>query len=66
MASTYHLADKALDGQLAQRLEEMRANGATYDQLATYFDGLGISVSRETIRKWVAIAAGTATAGTAA
>lgn len=48
----YPLADKALDGQLAARLRDGRAEGLSYYELRDELRKQGIAVSHETVRRW--------------
>lgn len=50
--STYELIDRILDGRLAVELRKQRESGATYDEMVVTFGTRGISVSRETLRRW--------------
>ena len=59
MASTpsgtiFALADRILDGELAERLKQWRAERprASYDDIARRLEAHGIEVSRETVRRW--------------
>ena len=52
--SSFHLVDRILDGQLAEFLNEARANGQSFETIArdlyTQFD---IEISSHAIRRWV-------------
>lgn len=52
MASNFDLADRVLDGKLAEHLREQRDAGATLDEMAQHFAAMGVKVSRETLRRW--------------
>lgn len=52
MASIFEIVDRALEGQLAQRLRDLRADGKSIDQITDIFTADGFDVSRETIRRW--------------
>jgi len=49
----YLLADHILEGRLEPELRRMRAEGITLDDMARHFNGRGIPLSRETVRRWV-------------
>lgn len=51
--SRFELVDQLLGGKLAQILNELRTDGVSYDDMARHFEGLGVPVSRETLRRWV-------------
>lgn len=51
--SRHELIDQLLDGKLTQILTDLRAQNVSYDDMARHFEGLGVSVSRETLRRWV-------------
>lgn len=50
--SRFDLVDQLLKGQLAKRLQRARKEGTSYDDLAREFAAQGITVSRETLRRW--------------
>lgn len=51
--SRFELVDQLLDGKLAEILGELRGRDVSYDDMARHFEGLGVAVSRETLRRWV-------------
>lgn len=55
MAQTprHELVDQVLDGKLTEILTGLRAKDVSYDDMARHFEGLGVQVSRETLRRWV-------------
>lgn len=55
MAQTprHELVDQLLDGKLVAILTDLRARDVTYDDMVRHFEGLGVLVSRETLRRWV-------------
>lgn len=53
VASIFEIVDRALDGGLADRLRELRADGKSIDQITEIFAADGYHVSRETIRRWM-------------
>lgn len=48
----FQFVDRALGGQLEQRLRERRAERASYDDIARELHGEGLPVTGETVRKW--------------
>lgn len=50
----YPLADKALDGSLAERLRGYRDDGLSFYAIRDALRDLGIAVSHETVRRWCA------------
>lgn len=48
----YPLANKALDGKLAARLSQGRAEGLSFYDLRDELRDQGIAVSHETVRRW--------------
>lgn len=48
----FPLVDKALDGQLIDRLTAWRSAGVSYDAIARELHAEGVAVSGETVRKW--------------
>lgn len=52
MARSFDLANLAFKGRLAQQLEAWRDEGATLDIMAERLRAKGVSVSRETVRRW--------------
>lgn len=50
----YDWADRLLDGNLADTLREMRADGLTIDQVVDALRDKDVEVSRETVRRWLA------------
>lgn len=50
----FELVDRILGGQLAAELRRLKAENVTYDDMVDVFAERGISVSRETLRRWVA------------
>jgi hypothetical protein len=51
--SRHELVDQVLGGKLVEILSDLRAAEVPYDEMARHFEGLGVSVSRETLRRWV-------------
>ncbi len=51
--SRMDLVDRLLGGKLAEILSDLRADNVSYDDMARHFEGLGFTVSRETLRRWV-------------
>lgn len=52
MASMFEIVNRAHDGQLVERLRELREQGNSIDQMTEIFSADGYPVSRETIRRW--------------
>lgn len=52
MATNFALADKLVDGGLAERLAQEMAAGRSFDSISQRLTAEGISVSRETVRRW--------------
>lgn len=52
---TYRMADRLLDGRLAELVAADRAAGASWDEVARhlYVEG-GVELSRDTLRGWFA------------
>ncbi|HKY14800.1 MAG TPA: hypothetical protein VJM33_07720 [Microthrixaceae bacterium] len=58
--SLYDLADRVLDGRLAEQILERRQNGESYQGLTRWLLlEHDITVSIETVRKWTLIAEAT-------
>lgn len=52
---TFDLVDQLLDGTLAARLREWRADGLSLREITTRLDAdHGVYISHETIRAWLA------------
>jgi hypothetical protein len=51
--SSYRVANRALAGRLPQRLRARSEAGASVDEITDWLHGQGISVSRETVRRWM-------------
>lgn len=52
LSPTAEMADRLLDGQLAERLTEYREAGVSFPAIARLLEKHGINVSDETIRAW--------------
>lgn len=59
MASlAYELADRILDGQLAERITSQRVAGLSWDRIARKLEtDTGAPISGETVRRWAMEAA---------
>lgn len=55
--STFHLYDRILDGQLGQTLTTWRNEDppASYTEIVVRLRELGVAVSQETVRRWMAL-----------
>jgi hypothetical protein len=55
--STFHLYDRILDGTLGETLLTWRAEDppASYTEIVVRLRGLGVDVSQETVRRWMAL-----------
>jgi hypothetical protein len=53
LTSRHELVDQVLDGKLVEILTDLRSRDVSYDDMARHFEGLGVPVSRETLRRWV-------------
>ena len=53
-ASTFPLYDRILKGTLTGLLEEWRAEGVTYDEIAERLRGRGVQTTRSTVQRWCA------------
>lgn len=52
MAKPVDLADRLFDGKLADWLFRARRDGKAYDEISRELHERGVSVSRETVRRW--------------
>lgn len=52
-SSSYRMADRLVGGHLAERIQEMREGGLTFEQIARDLHGeAGIEVTSSTVRAW--------------
>lgn len=55
-SAAWRLADRQLDGRLAERLTELRSDGVSFDEISrTLFAEGGVEVAANTLRAWVRV-----------
>lgn len=52
--NTFHLWDRILNGELTTLLRTWKDEGITLDEQSTRLRARGVTVSRETVRRWAA------------